>query len=112
MHSIPVKFFRKSLLIIAGALSLTACGGIKPYKAPVTQGIVITDDMLADLQPGLTQNQVRYLLGPNYGTNPFQPHHWEYIFQSTDEQLHLNSIKHLIVKFDADGYLLEWQKIK
>lgn len=99
-----------SLLLLTSLAFLQACGGVKPYKAPMTQGIVVTEAMLADLQPGLHQSQVRQLLGPNYGENPFQPNHWEYIYTSTDPEIHPDAIQHLIVKFDQDGYLTEWER--
>lgn len=101
---------RPFFLSFTALLMLSACGGVKPYKPPVTQGVVITEAMLEDLQPGLTQNQVRQLLGPNYGENPFKPQHWEYIFTSTDPNLHAESVKHLIIRFDTEGYLIDWEQ--
>lgn len=101
---------RLCLLTLSGLVMLSACGGVKPYKAPVTQGIVVTPEMLEDLQPGLTQQQVRQLLGPNYGENPFKPQHWEYIFTSTDPNIHAQSVKHIIIRFDTEGYLVDWQQ--
>lgn len=100
-----------SCLILITSLTLIGCGGVKPYKAPVTQGVVITETMLKDLQPGLHKDQVRQLLGPNYGENPFKPQHWEYIYTSTDKSLHTNAVDHIIIKFDEDGYLTEWRKV-
>jgi outer membrane protein assembly factor BamE len=91
---------------------LQACGGVTPYKAPMMQGTVITEDMLADLQPGLHQTQVRQLLGPAYGANPFNPQHWEFIYTSAHTNLHQDAVKHILVVFDQDGYLTEWQRLK
>lgn len=101
---------RSLFLSFTALLILSACGGVMPYKAPVTQGIVVSEAMLQDLQPGLTQQQVRQLLGPNYGENPFKPQHWEYIFTSTNPNIHAESVKHLILRFDAEGYLIDWQQ--
>ncbi|WP_044407032.1 outer membrane protein assembly factor BamE [Thiomicrospira microaerophila] len=99
-----------ALLLTLGLLQ--ACGGITPYKAPMMQGTVITEEMLADLQPGLHQSQVRQLLGPNYGANPFNPQHWEFIYTSARTDLHQDAVKHILVKFDQDGYLTEWLRLK
>lgn len=98
-------------LLLLTSLFLVGCGGVMPYKAPITQGIVITEDMLASLQTGLNKQQVRELLGPNYGENPFQPYLWEYIYTSTDPELHPGAIARLQLEFDQDGYLKSWQRM-
>ncbi|WFE68122.1 outer membrane protein assembly factor BamE [Thiomicrospira sp. R3] len=104
--------FAQLTLLIASLSLLQACGGITPYKAPMMQGVVITESMLEDLQVGLHQSQVRQLLGPDYGANPFKPNHWEYIYTSSNTTLHSEAIRHLIIKFDDNGYLTDWQRIK
>jgi outer membrane protein assembly factor BamE len=91
---------------------LSGCGGVTPYKAPITQGIVVTPEMLESLQPGLSKQQVRQLLGPNYGENPFKPNQWEYIYTSTDPNIHPDAVGHLRLEFDPDGYLTTWQQVK
>jgi outer membrane protein assembly factor BamE len=106
------KIFPKLFALIFAALFIPGCGGITPYKSPMMQGTVITEDMLADLQPGLHQTQVRQLLGPDYGKHPFNPQHWEYVFTSAYTDLHQNTVKQLVIKFDDEGYLTEWQRIK
>jgi outer membrane protein assembly factor BamE len=106
------KIIPKIFTLMFAFLFIQGCGGVTPYKAPMMQGTVITEEMLADLQPGLHQSQVKQLLGPDYGKNPFNPQHWEYVFTSAYTDLHQNTVKHLIIKFDNEGYLTEWQRIK
>ncbi|MBE0494736.1 MAG: outer membrane protein assembly factor BamE [Thiomicrospira sp.] len=107
-----LSFAKRASLVLISSLLLLGCGGVKPYKAPVTQGVVITEQMLQDLQPGLHKDQVRQLLGPNYGANPFKANHWEYIYTSTDDQQHSHAVKHIVVQFDQDGYMTEWKRLK
>ncbi|HEY9018591.1 outer membrane protein assembly factor BamE [Thiomicrospira sp.] len=102
---------KRASLVFISSLLLLGCGGVKPYKAPVTQGVVITQQMLDDLQPGLHKDQVRQLLGPNYGENPFKDNHWEYIYSSTDDQLHTHAVKHIVINFDQDGYVTDWKQV-
>lgn len=108
----PLKSFLSASLIALLTTTLIACGGVMPYKPAITQGIVVTPEMLDELQPGLSQQQVRQLLGPNYGENPFKPNHWEYVYTSTDPSIHPDAIKHLVIEFDQDGYLTSWQQLK
>lgn len=87
---------------------LSGCSYIAPYKAPVTQGNVMTEESLGLLQEGLNQEQVRKLLGPPMGQNAFNPYHWEYIFYTTDENSNLSQKKHLVLEFDRNKFLEKW----
>ena len=97
------------LSLLLATFLLSGCGGIKPFVPPVTQGVVITQDQLNDLQEGLNKQQVRQLLGPTYGKSSIITDHWEYVFYSTDENQHADAIKHLILWFDEDDYLTRWE---
>lgn len=92
-------------------LLLTACGGIKPYKMPITQGVVVTAEMAEQLQEGLHKQQVRGLLGPDYAKNIFDQSVWQYIYRTTDKTMHPDAMSRINLKFDQDGYLESWQII-
>ncbi len=99
--------------LIALGLSLvllSGCSFFQPYKAPLTQGNVMTQEAIASLQVGLDKNQVRELLGPPLGKDPFNPNHWEYIFYSANTDLHSDSARHLVILFDEDNMLKSWEK--
>ena len=69
--------------------------------------------VLQELQPGLTRDQVRALLGPEMGgTDPFDPKHSEYVFYTTDKNLKKQVAHHLILDYDNDGYLASWKEAK
>ncbi|VAW46681.1 Outer membrane beta-barrel assembly protein BamE [hydrothermal vent metagenome] len=88
---------------------LSGCSYFQPYKTPLTQGNVMTQEAIASLQEGLSKKQVRELLGPPLGQDPFNPNHWEYIFYSANTDLHSDSAKHLVVYFDRDDMLESWK---
>jgi outer membrane protein assembly factor BamE len=46
----------------------------------VVQGNVVTQDMVAQLRPGLTGDQVRTLLGSPLLTDVFHANRWDYVF--------------------------------
>jgi len=103
---------QQSKHLVAAGLSivlLTGCSYFQPYKAPLTQGNVMTQEAVASLQEGLSKKQVRELLGPPLGKDPFNPNHWEYIFYSANTDLHAGSAKHLVVYFDQDEMLEYWK---
>lgn len=60
---------------------LTACGGGKwgfPYRPDVQQGNWITSKEVAQLQPGMSREQVRYILGTPTLQNVFRSDRWDY----------------------------------
>ncbi|WP_198525643.1 outer membrane protein assembly factor BamE [Thiomicrorhabdus sp. Kp2] len=105
---------RSRSIILAGVFSLSllsGCSYLEPYKAPLTQGNVMTKESLKLLQEGLTQSQVRELLGPPMGQNPFDPSHWEYIYYSSESNSQTkNNAVHIVLKFDNDKLLNSWQE--
>lgn len=57
---------------------LSACSPV--YKLSIPQGNVIDDDKLAEVKPGMTPEQVRYLLGTPLVINEFSPERWDYVW--------------------------------
>ena len=50
------------------------------YKMTVQQGNVITEEQVAQLQPGMTKRQVTYLLGTPLLTDFFNTDRWDYVY--------------------------------
>jgi outer membrane protein assembly factor BamE len=50
------------------------------YKMTVQQGNVITDEQVAQLQPGMNKRQVTYLLGTPLLTDFFNTDRWDYVY--------------------------------
>ncbi|MGO2353745.1 MAG: outer membrane protein assembly factor BamE [Marinomonas foliarum] len=74
---------KKTVLILCAALSLGACSLFpSPYKVPVSQGNLVTKDQLSQLQIGMSESQVTYLLGNPMLRDTFKPNEWHYMFTS------------------------------
>ena len=54
------------------------------YKIDVQQGNVVTQDMLAQLQPGMDKAKVKYVMGTPLVVDVFHQDRWDYIF--TDQK--------------------------
>lgn len=67
---------RKLCLILIAAL-VSGCGLI--YKLPTRQGNVIEQAKLDQLEPGMTPEQVRYLLGTPLAASPYVHDRWDYV---------------------------------
>ncbi len=66
-------------------MALTACGSGKwgfPYRPDLQQGNWITAQQVAQLQPGMTREQVRYILGTPTLQNVFRDDRWDYPYYS------------------------------
>ena len=51
-----------------------------PYKMDVQQGNVVTQDMIAKVQPGMSRSQVRFALGTPLIVDPFRTDRWDYVY--------------------------------
>jgi outer membrane protein assembly factor BamE len=70
----------KKLWLILFCLLLSGCSLFHMYRFNIQQGNVITPDMLAQLKPGLTQEQVSYLMGTPVLVSTFDPDRWDYVY--------------------------------
>ena len=50
------------------------------YRIPIRQGNLITQEMVNELRPGMTKQQVRYLLGTPLLIDTFNEDRWEYLY--------------------------------
>ncbi|MBS83232.1 MAG: hypothetical protein CMD65_03760 [Gammaproteobacteria bacterium] len=70
----------------------------KTYRIPIDQGLLIRQEKLDRLQPGLTKEQVKFLMGTPTFIDPFHNNRWDYIFY-TVEKNKVNKTKRLIIYF-------------
>ncbi|MBI4988037.1 MAG: outer membrane protein assembly factor BamE [Rhodocyclales bacterium] len=70
-------------------LPLAACSNVQmpdvasvitPYRIDIRQGNYITQDMVAQLKPGMTRDQVRFILGTPLVADIFHAERWDYIY--------------------------------
>ena len=53
---------------------------LTPYRVEINQGNYVTQDMVAKLKPGMTRNQVRFILGTPLVVDPFRTDRWDYVY--------------------------------
>ena len=106
-----MQHLKKLLTISLILLGLSSCSWLKAYEPPLVQGVLIEPEKLNDLQEGLSKQQVRTLLGPNFAQDPFDPHIWDYVLRTNQPELNRKYIHHLRLWFDDDGYLLRWKRL-
>jgi outer membrane protein assembly factor BamE len=65
------------------SLLLVACSGtptVQPYRIDIRQGNVVTQEMVAQLKPGLTKDQVKFILGSPLVSDMFHSDRWDYVY--------------------------------
>lgn len=92
------------VLTAVAVLSLSSCALFRPYRIQIQQGNVITPKMIDNLKPGMTENQVEYVLGTPDIQDPLHPHTWYYVY-TNEENYQPRAERQLIVHFDATGHL-------
>jgi len=81
----------RSALVLTAALAPLALGAcarapvavpeiVKPYRITIQQGNYVTREMVEQLKPGMTKEQVRFILGTPLVTDIFHADRWDYVF--------------------------------
>lgn len=96
---------RKLATVYISTALLAGCAGHIPfaYEVPVQQGNIITEEMIDQLRPGMSQEQVRYVLGTPAIQDPFHRDRWDYVY-SLDVENEPMQVERLTVFF-RDGQL-------
>ena len=92
-RNFPMKPIKQLLLLLP---FLAACSNVPqvssyltPYRIDVRQGNFVTQEMVAQLKPGLTREQVRFILGSPLLVDMFHSDRWDYVysFRSGSDEL-------------------------
>jgi outer membrane protein assembly factor BamE len=98
-----MKHIRISL-IAALILALGGCSWFQGYRPPIQQGNVVDKQALAQLKTGMSESQVRFILGEPLLVDAFNPNRWDYTYY--DQPSFGKTItKHLTLYF-ADKHLV------
>ena len=70
---------RKSFTLFCLCLALAAANGCV-YRATISQGNLIGQEDLDQVEIGMTRNQIRFLLGTPMIDDPFHQDRWDYVY--------------------------------
>lgn len=75
---------KKILTFVTLGILLGAAGCssdlLSVHKIDIQQGNALSQDTVSQLRPGMTRNQVTFLLGHPMVTDMFQPQRWDYVY--------------------------------
>lgn len=97
-----------TLLVYINILSLSGCSLSQlpfVYNPALEQGTVLNKDQVARLRPGMTPQQVQFLLGTPTILDPFHANRWDYVYLF-DPRNGEPPVRHrLTLFFDASHHL-------
>ena len=101
MRNLSAMRYPILLLALLCASCGTALPSVKPYKLDVQQGNVVTSKMLLQLRPGMTQSQVRFIMGTPLIQDSFHGKRWDYVYQMR-ENGKITEQRRVILDFEKD----------
>ena len=90
--------------LICLALLLSSCSWFTPHKLEIRQGNLLTQEMIARVKVGMSQQQVKTLLGTPLVNDPLHTNRWDYIYRFAQEGKLIEE-KRLSLYFDGDSLL-------
>ncbi|WP_432471811.1 outer membrane protein assembly factor BamE [Amphritea sp. HPY] len=98
---------QKVLISVIAAVLLAGCAEFPGvYKIDIPQGNIITQEMVDKLRPGMTQNQVRYVMGTPLITDSFNKNRWDYLYRLKSGETGTTSQERIQLTFDDEGKLI------
>lgn len=95
--------------VAAVCIALTACSNVprffNEYKIDIQQGNVLSQEMVAQLKPGQTRDQVRFLLGTPMIADMFHQQRWDYLYSFKNGATGQVQSRRFSVFFGDDGLL-------
>ena len=75
------------------------------YRVNVQQGNVVEQKQIVQLRPGMTRDQVRYVLGTPLLQDPFHANRWDYVYRYEDGATGEITMRNIFVHFNVAGQL-------
>ena len=79
---------------------------VNEYKIDIQQGNILTQDMVSQLKPGLTKDQVRFILGTPVLMDMFHANRWDYIYRFQKGSTGEVEMRKFSTFFDASDRLI------
>lgn len=95
----------RALCLLLCACFLSGCGALGfpgVYRIDVEQGNLVEQEMVDQLQPGMSRRQVRFILGTPLVEDPFNASRWDYPYVIRNGEDIIREAQ-MTVYFDGDS---------
>ena len=79
MTHLPRVFLLLTIVLLGGCSALQGFS-LKPYRMNIQQGNYLEAEAVDQLEIGMTESQVRFLIGTPMVADPFNADRWDYVF--------------------------------
>jgi outer membrane protein assembly factor BamE len=79
MTQFPRLFLLLAIALLGGCSALQGFS-LKPYRMNIQQGNYLEAEAVDQLEIGMTESQVRFLIGTPMVADPFNANRWDYVF--------------------------------
>lgn len=92
---------RKSILVVLLLATVLAMSGCV-YRANISQGNIVEEEDLDQVEVGMTRNQIRFLLGTPMIDDPFHMNRWDYVYYLKIGRNDASAKRWISILFDDD----------
>ena len=92
---------RKSILVVLLLATVLAMSGCV-YRANISQGNIVEEEDLDQVEVGMTRNQIRFLLGTPMIDDPFHMNRWDYVYYVKIGRRDASAKRWISILFDDD----------
>ena len=97
----------KALTLIMTSLLLANCSIPRIFQVVVSQGNLVDQEMLDKLEIGMTESQVKFVMGTPLISDTFYPERWDYFTSVTQGESSYTNQK--ITLFFEKNQLIRWE---
>ena len=97
----------KALTLIMTSLLLANCSIPRIFQVVVSQGNLVDQEMLDKLEIGMTESQVKFVMGTPLISDTFYPERWDYFTSVTQGENSYTNQK--ITLFFENNQLIRWE---
>jgi outer membrane protein assembly factor BamE len=76
----PCRLSLLLLVVLLAGCSTVQNFSLKPYRMNIQQGNYLEAESIDQVEVGMTQSQVRFLIGTPMVADPFNASRWDYVF--------------------------------
>ena len=97
----------KVITLLLSILLLSSCSIPRIFQVVISQGNLVDQEMLDKLEIGMTESQVKFVMGTPLISDTFYPNRWDYFTSVTQGEDSYTNQK--ITLYFKDNKLVSWE---
>lgn len=97
-----MEFSSRNLIILGIVLGMIVSASGCVYRANISQGNIVEEEDLDQVEVGMTRSQVRFLLGTPMIADPFHQDRWDYVYYIKIGRNDASAKRWITILFDGE----------